>query len=261
MENYEAAHVFDVTGKTALITGGTKGLGRAMAACLLQNGCNVMLVSRNTGGTEDLVKLAAQNRCHCYLYACDVTDTASVIDMVHAADEKMGRIDILINAAGMNRPKMLEDMDDATWDEILGLDLRACFIVTREVARVMRKNKYGKIINISSMKSLLSVSDAGYTAYCAAKGAVNAFTRQVACELAADGITANAIAPTFIKTAINARQLEDPVFYRSLTSRIPVGRIGEFKDLMGLLLLLASDASQFITGQVFLLDGGIAARQ
>ena len=111
------------------------------------------------------------------------------------------------------------------------------------------------------MKSLLSVSDAGYTAYCAAKGAVNALTRQVACELAADGITANAIAPTFIKTAINARQLEDPVFYRSLTSRIPVGRIGEFKDLMGLLLLLASDASQFITGQVFLLDGGIAARQ
>lgn len=261
MENYKAAHVFNVTGKTALITGGTKGLGRAMAACLIQNGCDVMLVSRNTSGTEDLVKLAAQTDCHCYLHACDVTDTASVIDMVHDAEKRMGRIDILINAAGMNRPKMLEDMDDDTWDEILGLDLRACFIVTREAARVMRKNRYGKIINISSMKSVLSVSDAGYTAYCAAKGAVNALTRQVACELAADGITANAIAPTFIKTAINASQLEDPVFYKSLTSRIPVGRIGEFKDLMGLLLLLASDASQFITGQVFLLDGGIAARQ
>ena len=235
MENYQATHVFDVRGRTALITGGTKGLGRAMAEGLIQNGCHVTLASRNTGGTEDLEELAARHGCRCHLHACDVTDTARVVDMVRAAEEAMGRIDILINAAGMNRPKLLEDMDDATWDEILDLDLRACFIVTRETARVMRRQKYGKIINISSMK--------------------------LACELAADGITANAIAPTFIKTAINARQLEDPIFYKSLTSRIPVGRIGEFRDLMGLLLLLASDASQFITGQVFLLDGGIAARQ
>lgn len=261
MENFTMDAIFDLSGKNALITGGTKGLGKAMATCLLQNGCNVMLVSRHGDGVEDLTALADQlGRC-CLVHTCDITDTEAVVEMVQAAESAMGKIDILINAAGMNAPKMLEDMDDATWDKILDLNLRASFIVTRETVKSMRKHHYGKIINISSMKSILGVSDAGYTAYCASKGAINMLTKQIACEVAADGITVNAIAPTFIKTAINAHQLEDPVFYKSLTDRIPVGRIGTFRDLAGLTLLLASDASQFITGQTILLDGGIAARQ
>lgn len=261
MESYKTSTLFDVKGKTALITGGTKGLGHAMASCLLENGCDVMVVSRNITGIDDLMETAKAAGSRCIGHSCDVTDSAAVTAMVHAAEEQLGKIDILINAAGMNKPKMLEDMDDANWDQILNLNLRASFIVTREVVRVMRKHHYGKIINISSMKSVLGVSDAGYTAYCASKGAINMLTKQIACETAADGITVNAIAPTFIKTAINAHQLEDPVFYKSLTDRIPVGRIGQFRDLMGLLLLLTSDASQFITGQIYLLDGGISARQ
>lgn len=261
MEHFSLDSVFSVREKTAVITGGTKGLGHAMASCLIENGCHVMLVSRNISGAEDLIELAKSKGVQCVYYACDVTNTTAVKDMVRAAEEQWGRIDILINAAGMNHPKMLEDMDDATWDQILNLNLRASFIVTRDVVRVMRQTGYGKIINISSMKSILGVSDAGYTAYCASKGAINMLTKQIACEVAKDGITVNAIAPTFIKTAINAHQLEDPVFYKALTDRIPVGRIGEFRDLMGLVLLLASDASQFITGQVFRLDGGISARQ
>ncbi len=261
MENFEMHTLFDVKGKKAVVTGGTKGLGKAMATCLLQNGCDVMVVSRGGDGVEDLLALAEELGVRCLPYACDITDTAAVRGMVSAAEETMGRIDILVNSAGMNAPKMLEDMDDETWDKILDLNLRASFVVMREVVKVMRKNRYGKIINISSMKSVMGTSDAGYTAYCASKGAINMLTRQVACEVAADGITVNAIAPTFIKTAINARQLEDPVFYKSLTDRIPVGRIGTFRDLAGLTLLLASDASQFITGQTIMLDGGITARQ
>lgn len=253
--------IFNVKGKRAVVTGGTKGLGRAMATCLMENGCDVMLVSRHTDGCEDMVQLAKDCGVRCHLLACDVTADNGPDMVAKSCTEKMGGVDILINAAGMNHPKMLPDMDDSNWDQILDLNLRATFRVTREISRIMRKAHYGKIINISSMKSVLGVSDAGYTAYCASKGAINMLTKQIACEVAADGVTVNAIAPTFIKTAINAKQLDDPVFYDSLTSRIPVGRIGEFRDLMGYLLLLASDASQFITGQVFLLDGGIAARQ
>lgn len=253
--------VFRVAGRKALVCGGTKGLGRAMALCLLENGCDTMLVSRHPEEAEDVGRHAAALGRQCVLYACDITDSAAAERMVQAAADAMGRIDILINSAGTNQPKMLEDMDGATWDRILDLNLRACFTVTREAVKHMRKNRYGKIINLSSMKSFLGVSDAGYTAYCASKGAVNMLTKQIACETAADGITVNAIAPTFIKTDINAHQLEDPDFSRSLTSRIPVGRIGTFQDLAGLTLLLASDASRFITGQIIPLDGGLSARQ
>lgn len=261
MEHFEMKQVFDVSGKKAVVTGGTKGLGRAMATCLLDNGCDVMLVSRKAEDLSDLLALAEEKGVKCLHFACDITDTAAVREMVLAAEEAMGRIDILINSAGMNIVKMMEDMDDESWDTVLNLNLKASFVVTREVVKVMRKHRYGKIINISSMKSVMGTSTAGYTAYCASKGAINMLTKQIACEVAADGITVNAIAPTFIKTAINAHQLEDPVFYKSLTDRIPVGRIGTFRDLAGLTLLLASDASQFITGQTIMLDGGITARQ
>lgn len=181
--------------------------------------------------------------------------------MVKNANETLGRIDILINSAGRNITKMVEDMDDESWDAVLNLNLRATFVVMREVIRVMRQQRYGKIINLSSMKSLLGVSDSGYTAYCASKGAVNILSKQVACEVAADNITVNVLAPTFIETAINRHQLEEPVFRSELEARIPVGRIGQFRDLMGPMLLFASDASQFLTGQVMFIEGGLSSRQ
>ena len=156
---------------------------------------------------------------------------------------------------------MMDDMDDESFMQVIRINLTSTFVVTREVARVMKRQHYGKVLSISSMKSIFGTSSAGYTAYCSSKGAVNMLTKQMACELAAHNITVNAIAPTFIHTDINDRQLADKAFYQSLVDRIPMGRIGEFPDLMGLLLLLCSDASSFLTGQTFLLDGGIAARQ
>lgn len=261
MKNYQSSSVFDIRGKKALVVGGTKGLGREMAICLLENGCDVVVVSRNIDGNEDMAETAKSSGVNLYFYSCDVLNTDAVVDMVSYAEKTLGRIDILINSAGRNITKMIEEMDDASWDAVLDLNLRANFIIMREVVKVMRKHKYGKIVNLSSMKSVFGVSDSGYTAYCASKGAINMLTKQVACEVAADGITVNAIAPTFIETDINRHQLQNPVFRNTLEARIPVGRIGQFQDLMGLLLLLVSDASQFITGQILLLDGGISARQ
>lgn len=261
MEDYRSASLFNIQGKKAIVTGGTRGLGREMAICLLENGCDVVAVSRNIQGNEDMLEIAKKSGANFYLHACDVCDTDAVVGMVAYARDTMGRIDILVNSAGKNITRMVTDMDDESWDSVLDLNLRANFIVMREVVKVMKEQKYGKIINMSSMKSILGVSDSGYSAYCASKGAVNMLSKQIACEVAADHITVNVLAPTFIETAINRHQLADPAFKGALEARIPVGRIGQFRDLMGPLLLLASDASEFITGQVILLEGGLAARQ
>lgn len=253
--------IFNVNGKKAFVTGGTRGLGRAMATCLLENGCDVFAVSRNSYRMEEMENIAEKNGSNYYFSSCDVTNTAEIIKSVHEAELTMGRIDILINAAGICILKMMDDMDDDSFMRVIQVNLTSTFVVTREVAKVMKQQRYGKIISISSMKSIFGTSSAGYTAYCSSKGAVNMLTKQMACELAEYNITVNAIAPTFIHTDINDKQLADKDFYRSLIERIPMGRIGEFPDLMGLLLLLSSDASSFLTGHTFLLDGGIAARQ
>jgi gluconate 5-dehydrogenase len=262
METYgTAGSIFDVKGKKALVTGGTKGLGREMTACLLENGCDVFVASRNISGHDDLRQAARDRGVELYFHACDISKAQAAVEMAAEAEKSMGRIDILINSAGMNILKFITELDEESWDAVLNLNLRAVFIVTREVAGIMKKQKYGKIINMSSMKSVLGTSDFGYSAYCSSKGALNMFTKQAACELAAHNITVNAIAPTFIRTDINAFQLDNSEFRQTIEARIPLGRVGQFKDLMGLLLLLASDASSFITGQIFLLDGGISASQ
>jgi gluconate 5-dehydrogenase len=257
-----ASDIFSVKGKKALITGGSKGLGREMAICLLENGCEIYLTSRNVEPCEEVARYAESIGGKCHYSSCDVTQSGPVIEMVEDALKKMGRIDILINSAGGSILKFLADMDDDSWDKVINMNLRSTFIVTREVVtRAMRPQQYGKIINLSSMKSVLGTALTGHSAYCASKGGVSMLTKQLACETAADHITINAIAPTFIKTAINASLMDDPSFRDPLVKRIPVGRIGEFRDIMGLTMLMASDASEFITGQTILLDGGIAARQ
>lgn len=253
--------IYNVRGKKALITGGTKGIGRELAFCLLENGCDVIVASRSASTDIELDSFANLHGTNCWSLPCDVTDSKNVVSLVKDSIDIMGRIDILINAAGVNVRKFIWEMDDDSWNRVITTNLTASFYVCREVSKHMRANRYGKIINLSSMKSFLGVSDDGYSAYCASKAAVNMLTKQLACELADYGITVNAIAPTFIRTAINSAQLDDPKFRSSLVNRIPVGRIGEFRDLMGYLLFLASDASQFITGQVLLVDGGISARQ
>ncbi len=262
METFgKCSEIFSVEGKKALVTGGTKGLGKAMVTGLMENGCDVFVTSRNIKGIEDLQEFAEKAGRKLITYSCDVTNTEAVKGMVAAAKEQLGRIDILVNCAGTIVLKWLREMDDESWNSVIDANVTATFKVIRETSKVMVEQKYGKIINLSSMKGILGTNGNGFSAYCTSKGAINMLTKQVACELAQYNINCNAIAPTYIKTALNADQLSNVEFRKSLEARIPLGRIGQLKDLVNLGLYLSSDASSFITGQLILLDGGIHAMQ
>lgn len=261
MPNYTSEKLFDVAGRKAIVTGGTRGLGLAIAECLLENGCDVAVTSRTPGDLPTLHEIAERKGVQLLAVPCDTTSTESVVEMVKTVHEAFGRIDILVNSAGTTGLKFIQDMDDETWDKVIDTNLSGVFRSTREVARIMIEQRYGRIINISSMKSLLGTTRMGYTAYCSSKGGINMLTKQCAAEMARYGITVNAIAPTFIRTDLTEPLLQKPEFRQALENRIPLGRIGELEDMFGLLMLFASDAAPFVTGQIVYLDGGISSAQ
>ncbi len=181
--------------------------------------------------------------------------------MMDAVREGFGGLDILVNSAGINRLILAEDYDDETFAQVMDLNLNGLHTVTREAGkRFFIPQGYGRILNLSSVKSLIGTTE-NYIAYCASKGAVNMYTRQLACEWGKYHITVNAIAPTFVRTPINSFQLDDPVFYKKLTDRIPLGRIGQEQDIACAALYLCSDAAAFVNGQVLAVDGGLTAMQ
>lgn len=249
---------FSMEGKTALIVGGG-GLGAPMAQAMLENGAQVIIADR-AAPPQDLLDCAKCEQKEIWWVEVDLLDEQSVVKMVGQARQKTGRIDILINAAGVNKLKKAEDYDAQTWDFVMGVNLRGLHLVTREVGNIMITQKYGRILSVSSVKAFIG-TDQDYIAYCASKGAVNMYTKQLACEWGKHGITVNAIAPTFTRTPINSFQLDDPVFYQNLVSRIPMGRICSIKDLGCAAVYLCSDAAEFITGQVLCVDGGLTAKQ
>lgn len=257
MDDFKNA--FSLKGRTALVVGGG-GLGKPIASALLQNGADIAVADLNPETAKDLQALAEAEKKRYLGLQVDLMDENSVHRMVQRAQEELGRIDILVNAAGINILKPAEEYDAAAWDKVLGINLRGLHLVTSCVAKGMIAQKYGRILSISSVKAFLG-TERDYTAYCASKGAVNAYTRQIACEWGRYGITCNALAPTFTRTPINAFQLDDPVFYQKLVERIPLGRICTTYDLGCAAVFLCSDAAAFITGQVLGVDGGIMAKQ
>ena len=252
-------NVFSLEGKSALVVGGG-GLGRAMASALMQNGADLAMADINPSAMDEVkVETEAAGK-RFFSLEVNLMDEESIYRMVDEARAKLGRIDILVNAAGINILKKAEEYDGAAWDKVLGINLRGLHLTTSAVGRVMIEQKYGRILSISSVKAFIG-TDQDYSAYCASKGAVNAYTRQIACEWGKHGITCNAIAPTFTRTPINSFPLDDPVFYNTLVNRIPLGRICTLKDLGCAAVFLCSDAAEFITGHVLCVDGGITAKQ
>jgi gluconate 5-dehydrogenase len=255
---------FRLDGKVAFISGGGGAIGSALAIALGSAGAKVAvsdIAEANAEAAAEKVKAAG---AECIAIAGDITKEAEADRIVGAIVEHYGRLDIVVNAVGGGAGKVLFEAQEyprEAWDWIMEINLRATLIATQAAVRAMIKlGNGGRVINISSVRSLIGIN-AGYSAYVAAKGAIASLTRQWATEWAKYGIRVNAVAPTFVDTPQVAMLLGDPAFKAGLVSRIPIGRVGETRDLVGPVLFFASDASSFVTGQALTIDGGLTATQ
>ncbi len=241
-------------GKCALVTGASRGIGRAVALKLASEGAKVAL---NFAGNEAAANEVRQEieamGGQAILVKADVADEAAVQDMVQKTADAFGRIDILVNNAGITRDGLLARMKEEDWDAVLSTNLKGVFLTTKAVAKLMMKQRAGRIVN---MASVVGVSgNAGQANYSAAKAGVIGFTKTIARELASRGVTANAVAPGFIATDMTS-VLSDKAKEAALTG-IPLGRMGTPEDVAAAVLFLVSDQSSYITGQVLHVDGGM----
>ena len=246
--------LFDLSGKTAVVTGASRGLGKAMLLALVQAGCDVALNARKQ---ESLQQTAAEIRKlgrKVVLAAGDVADEAEVKNVVDTVQKAFGRIDILVNNAGVWEGSFFFRLSKEDWDKVLSVNLTGTFLMAKAVSRVMMKQRSGKIIQISSIQGLRGGSQA--VAYSAAKAGIIQMTRVMAIELGSTGVQVNAIAPGFFETEMTARYQQDPAALQPYIDRIPSKRVGKPEDLAGLTVFLASKASDHITGQVIVIDGG-----
>lgn len=249
--------LFSLTDRVAIVTGGSRGLGRGIALALAAAGAHVIPVSRTQPDLEVVADEIRSLGRRSLPIAAEVTDEAQVQHMVQRAVDEFGRIDILVNAAGIVILKPTIEFPVEEWERVIRVNLEGTFLCCKEVAKVMLRQERGKIINLSSVRGLQG--RAKDPAYAASKGAVNLLTKSLAIEWAQKGITVNAIAPTFIRTDLNAFLLDDPATRDWVLSRIPMGRVGQIWDLFGVAIFLASPASDFITGQTIYVDGGWTA--
>jgi NAD(P)-dependent dehydrogenase (short-subunit alcohol dehydrogenase family) len=245
---------FRLDGKVALVVGGSKGLGQAMALGLAAAGADVCVASRGPAGLDEtaeaITKLGRNGTC----FAIDATDEAQVENLVAFMLKTYGRIDILVNSQGVAKLQPADETDIDVWQSVIDVNLKSLVLCCKHVGRVMLQQGKGKVINISSVRGFQG--RAKDLAYAPSKGAVNQLTHSLAIEWGTKGIQVNAIAPAFTRTAMAAPHLDDPETRAWILSRIPMKRPGELVDFMGPVVFLASDASSFVNGHVLLVDGG-----
>ena len=250
--------LFDVSGKRAIVTGGSRGLGRAMAAGLMENGCEVVIIAFSKN-TEEIVRSWARPG---WKYHCVSADLGEASERERAFSEALdaldGKLDILVNAAGIQRRNKCVDFTLEDWETVVNINMTSVFFMSQAAARVMLCQGQGKIINIASMGSY--VGSLCVPAYVSTKGAIVQMTKALSNELAGQGICVNAIAPGYMLTEISKAIQDDPVRNAEIVGRIPMGRWGNPEDLVGTLLFLASDASNYVSGTTIAVDGGFLGR-
>ncbi len=240
----------DLTGRVALVTGSTRGIGHAIATTLAACGARVAVAGREAARATDV---AAAIDGSARGFGCDIADPASVVALVEGVEKEMGGIDILVNNAGLTRDNILFRIKDDDWDAVLDANLRGAFVAIRAASRGMMKRRWGRIINIASVVGL--IGNKGQANYAASKAGLIGLTKSVAKELASRNVLANAVAPGFIETDMTSALTADA--RAALSAQIPLERLGTPGDIAGTVAFLASEHASYITGQVFVVDGGM----
>jgi gluconate 5-dehydrogenase len=256
--------IFSLADRIALVSGGGGAIGSALAEAMAGAGARVAIAGRTLATCEATVKRVEATGSEGLAVTGDMTVEADAERVVKATVERFGRIDIVVNAVGGGAGEVLnpaEEYPRDAWDWIMELNVRSTVIPTQAAVRSMIEGGHGgAVLNLTSVRANLGIN-AGYSAYVAAKGAISSLTRQWATEWAKHGIRVNAIMPTFVDTPQVATLLADPKFKAGVVARIPMGRVGETRDLVGPAIFLVSDAASFVTGQILGIDGGLTATQ
>jgi len=240
----------DLSNRVALVTGSTRGIGRAIAATCLGAGARVAVVGRDKAKAEEA---AAALGGSARGFACDIADTAAVNQLIADVETAFGSVDILVNNAGLTRDNIVPRLKDEDWQVVIDTNLRGAFATTRAATRGMMKRRWGRIINIASVVGL--TGNKGQANYAASKAGLIGLTKSVAKELASRNVLANVVAPGFIETDMTAKLPQDA--REALSRQIPLERLGTGQDIAGMVAFLASEHASYITGQVFVVDGGM----
>jgi 2-deoxy-D-gluconate 3-dehydrogenase len=250
---------FSLTGKTAVVTGAKRGIGKAIALAFAEVGADVAICGRTTddGGLAAVAAEIEKLGRRCFYGKADISNREEVERFIGQTTDKFGAIDILVNNGGLNNKGLITELPEAEWDKLMDVDLKGCFLCSQAVAKGMIARRKGSIINITSRMAHKGVAERG--AYCVAKAGVEMLTRVMAQELGQFGVRANSIAPGTVQTDFNRSTWTDPVRLAKSEAQIPMGRIGQVDDMLGAAIFLASDASSYISGISIMLDGGRSA--